>query len=330
MVGPRERDDAIDLPRFAEVMAHLRHFTATPSDEVLARLGLGKAAWEAATTAWYAARDNALSKGETELTRRFGRLFAKALRDLARRRPALESLGPPVPSPSPSPSPLPAPAPVPVLVPVPVPSLSPSPPPTPPPVPPPVPVPVPPLSPSPALSPPLPPPPAFVPRIAELAGTADISAVIQGQVLPFIAASAAPSPPSMSVETRPPPPRLGETVGVSPGGALKQSTPFFKRPAPAARPDETVGLAPGAGGAPPLPLGLPDLTLPQYASLRVELQTRPEATEITLARYGLRRETRDALDAHFRARFEADPLLRMEFVRAYAVYLGWLREQGGA
>ena len=298
MVGPRERDDAIDLPRFAEVMAHLRHFTATPSDEVLARLGLGKAAWEAATAAWYAARDNALSKGETGLTRRFGRLFARALRDLARRRPALESLGSPIPAPVP--------------VPVPLPSLSPPP------------------SLSPIPSPPLPPPPAFVPRIPELAGTADISAVIQGQVLPFIAASAAPSPPSMSVETRPPPPRLGETVGVSPGGAWKQSTPFFKRPAPAARPDETVGLAPGAGGAPPLPLGLPDLTLPQYASLRVELQTRPDATEITLARYGLRRDTRDALDAHFRARFEADPLLRMEFVRAYAVYLGWLREQGGA
>ena len=296
MAFARERDDAIDLPRFAEVMAHVRHFAATPSDEVLARLGLGKAAWEATTTEWYAARDNALSKGETELTRRFGRLFARALRDLARRRPALESLGPPIPVPVPTPPPAP--------VPVPVPSPSPI--------------------------PPLPPPPAFVPRIAELAGTADISAVIQGQVLPFIAASAAPSPPSMSVETRPPPPRLGETVGVSPGGALKQSTPFFKRPAPAARPDETVGLAPGAGGAPPLPLGLPDLTLPQYASLRVELQTRPEATEFILARYGLRRETRDALDAHFRARFEADPLLRMEFVRAYAVYLGWLREQGGA
>jgi hypothetical protein len=252
-------DDAIDLPRFAEVMAHLRHFAEASSDDVIARLGLSKAAWAAATARWYAARDAELASGNTDLNRRFGRLFTKALQDLAKRKPSLESLGPVQVAQDDVQSHVQEEPPTPKA-----PSWSPPPPPPPPP----------------------------------------------------------PAPPAPA----PPINKLGETVPVA-RDALKQSTPFLRRPAPAARPDETVGLAPGAGGAPTLPPGLPDLTLPQYASLRVELQTRPDAVDITLARYGLRHDTRDALEAHWRARFDADPLLRMEFVRAYATYLGWLREQ---
>jgi hypothetical protein len=92
---------------------------------------------------------------------------------------------------------------------------------------------------------------------------------------------------------------------------------------------ETVGLQPGVeegGHAPP---GVPDLTLPQYASLRVELQMHPEQEEATLARYRVTRESRPALDEYWRGRFEADPLLRMMFAKAYATYVAWVRGKGG-
>jgi hypothetical protein len=59
-----------------------------------------------------------------------------------------------------------------------------------------------------------------------------------------------------------------------------------------------------AGHAPP---GVPDLTLPQYASLRVDLQMHPEQEEVTLSRYRVTRESRAALDAYWRGRFEAAP-----------------------
>jgi hypothetical protein len=98
---------------------------------------------------------------------------------------------------------------------------------------------------------------------------------------------------------------MGETVGVSTVGPAAASLPFT---------------------APPLPAGCPELTLPQYASLRVELQLSPEQETAILGRYRATPGARSALDAHWRRRFEADPLSRMEFARAYAAYLGWLRQ----
>jgi hypothetical protein len=82
--------------------------------------------------------------------------------------------------------------------------------------------------------------------------------------------------------------------------------------------------------APPLPPGVPDLTLPQYASLRVELNANPESTARILATYRISAEGRQAIDAHWRARFEADPLQRMMFARAYASYNLWLKQNAAA
>lgn len=283
MEDPGARDDVIDLARFAAVAAHLRHFAEAPAAEVLARLGLGRARWEAAEARWYAARDAELVTGATEMTRCFGRAFAEALRELERRRPSLEALGPLAPPAPPAIEVAPA---APIAPPAPV----------------------------------LAAPPTDVrvveaPRVHHLAATADISAAIPRHELPFATGEAAAS--GASVSARP----LYEA-------ASKRPTPSIDAARPAHL-DQTVGLAPGAGAAPALPPGLPDLTLPQYASLRVEIHVSPEATDAIAARYGVRREAMGALDAHFRARFEADPLLRMEFVRAYAVYLGWLRQHRG-
>jgi hypothetical protein len=83
----------------------------------------------------------------------------------------------------------------------------------------------------------------------------------------------------------------------------------------------------------PEPAGAPvagELTLEQYTSLRVELHLFPERTPAILARYGLRPDEREAVFARWRARFEADPPLRMGFTKGFAQYLAWLRENPGA
>jgi hypothetical protein len=171
----------------------------------------------------------------------------------------------------------------------------------------------PPIAPPPAIaSPPIAPPPAFAPPPHKLAGTLPLGAELPIAKLPFQQAPASPERAfenavaharSVQGSSDRPPANLGGTVAVAP-----DASPLAAKPPP----------------------GCPDLTLPQYASLRVELQIRPEHAEATLTRYGVAAGAREALDAHWRARFEADPLSRMEFARAYAAYLGWLRQSGQA
>jgi len=79
-----------------------------------------------------------------------------------------------------------------------------------------------------------------------------------------------------------------------------------------------------------LPSGASELTMAQYTSLRVELHLLPERAASVLARYGIRPEAKEALFAHWRARFEVDPPLRMWFARDYARYLAWVRENPAA
>src|SRR5262249_29182117 len=104
--------------------------------------------------------------------------------------------------------------------------------------------------------------------------------------------------------------------GVAAGGTMGVSAPA---------PSAALPFHDGPRAPAELPPGCPDLTLPQYASLRVELQLYPEHRLALLARYGVAAEAHDALDAHWRARFDADPVLRAEFMRGYAVFLGWVR-----
>jgi hypothetical protein len=90
----------------------------------------------------------------------------------------------------------------------------------------------------------------------------------------------------------------------------------------------TVGLGADAAG-PLLPAGLPDLTAEQYAALRVELEMKPDRVPGTLTRYGVPADGRGTLDAHWKARFKADPVLHMTFACRYAEYVEWLTANRG-
>jgi hypothetical protein len=308
--------EPVSFDRYAEVVAHLRHFPAEHHDEVVARLGLRRAEWKEASARWSAARDAEIDEGRAELTARFGEVIARTRRRLEMTRASLESIGPLPPPEEPEPPPAaPEPEPEPVALPEvqrssaqlgvvakPVrPSFL--------------------VTSGPAITPPpvvIAPPPVFAPPPKQsLAGTLPLGAELPIAKLPFQQAPASPerafenavahAKSVQGTSDRPPadkpPAGLGGTVAVAP-----DANPLAAKPPP----------------------GCPDLTLPQYASLRVELQIRPEHAEATLTRYGVAAGARDALDAHWRARFEADPLSRMEFARAYAAYLGWLRQSGQA
>ncbi len=249
--------DAIDVARFAEIMAHLGQFPEARAAEVLARLGVAPAAWQAASARWWAARDAELAAGATAVTRRFGVAFARTRKRLEAEQPALESLGR-LAEEAPAPPPDPA-------------------------------------------------PPARAAAPAHLfAGTVAASGYLPVARLPF--GSAAPA--------------QAFAAAIAHAAAAQGPAPFALH-------GETVGLPAGVADGPRVPAGVPDLTLPQYASLRVDLHESPGQAEAILARYGVPPGGRPPLDAHWRARFEADPLLRMMFAKAYATYLAWLRARAG-
>jgi hypothetical protein len=61
------------------------------------------------------------------------------------------------------------------------------------------------------------------------------------------------------------------------------------------------------------------------------MQFKPAHVPAILERYRVPPDGgREALDAYWRGRFEADPLLRMMFARAYAEYITWLKANPGA
>ena len=316
--------EPFDFARYAEVMAHLRQFSADKGAEVIARLGLRHHAWEVAVARWKAARDAELSRGETDLTVRFGAVVTRTRARLTAQRATLESLGP-LPGPdahAPEPTPAPPPEP-PVEVAAPVIQLI-----------------------SAQLAPPqlstgapsflvrqpavyeapavILVPPARVPAPApahHLQSTLPLGAQLPLARLPFQGAPATPERAFAAAvahaeavqgpaDSRRASRNLGGTVGVS---------SETRTPSPA---------LPFATGTPNAPTA-PDLTTAQYASLRVELQTHPEREAAVLARYGVPAAARAALEAHWRARFDVDPMLRMEFARAYAAYTAWLRSHPG-
>lgn len=84
----------------------------------------------------------------------------------------------------------------------------------------------------------------------------------------------------------------------------------------------------GSAGAPPA--NLPDFTVQQYASLRVELRLYPDRTQHTLARYRVLPEARARLDRQWRARFDADPALLDAYSRAHTTYQANLTGEGDA
>jgi hypothetical protein len=96
------------------------------------------------------------------------------------------------------------------------------------------------------------------------------------------------------------------------------------------RPGSGTVLSTGDTVAPSLPAGVANLTVEQYASLRVELEMSPDRTAATLIRYGVPADGIEALREHWRARFSADPPLRMMFAITYAKFVAWFKSHPGA
>ncbi len=294
MTNP-DRCETIDITRYAEVMAHLRHFPADKHTEVIARLGIRRRDWDAAAAKWRKVRDSERMTGNLEVTVRFGRVMADTRANLEARQPSIESLGP-YPGPDGT-----------------------------------------------AVEAAAPPPPRAV--LEDKPADASAHPTPAVQVPSYVAAelrAAAQAP--VTTPARRSPSHLASTAlgnsapeaAVMPFSAPAGSSaePFLRAVAHAAsvqgpagarrRPvgSETVA-GPDDGVGAPLPVGVPNLTLEQYASLRVELETDPDRAAATLSRYGVAGDGRPVLDAHWKARFAADPPLRMTFARTYANYLAW-------
>jgi len=294
--------ESIDITRYAEVMAHIRHFPADRHLEVVARLGIRRRDWQAAAAKWQRVRDAERLTGKLEVTVRYGRVLKDTRARLEAEQPPLESLGP-YPGPDGAPGEAAARA-APSARPVPEAHEAP-------------------LAAEPSVRlpsylaaeshaaaqitdpPPVSPPPARRAPSA-LASTALGAAPPTAPVVPFVA-------PSGSSE---------ESFARAVAHAEQVQGPA-EAPRSAAG-SGTVAVSEDVAG-PPLPPGVPDLTLQQYASLRVELEISSDDKQATLARYGISADARVALDAHWRHRFSVDPPLRMLFAGTYARYLAWLR-----
>ncbi|MEP7120510.1 MAG: hypothetical protein ABJE95_06365 [Byssovorax sp.] len=316
---PSATPESIDLARYAEVTAYLREFPAEKKDEVLARLGLRRRIWEAESTRWAAARDAELASGKADLATRFGSALARARQRLAAQRPPLESIGP-LPGPD---------------------ELDPE------------------AAPSSAMNTPLPgdelPMPVPVVHLMPgLDGPASNGPSLWSRHASF--ADRAPAPPIVQAPfaapavVKPATPDFNSTLPTNLDSPLAAPMPFhasqasptqayeravaqaqaIQGPAESSREvkslGSTVSLVNEVAAPPPLPPGVPDFTLQQYASFRVDLHTNPTNAPRILGLYRVSHEVRPLLDAYWKARFEADPLQRMMFARAFAAYSLWLKE----
>lgn len=270
---PPTLDPIPDITRYAEVLAHIRHFPSDKHAEVIARLGIRRADWKAAAEKWQRARDSERVSGKLDFTIRFGKVLAAVRADLEARRPSIESLGP-LPGPDDRDAARAAA--------VATESLGPG---------------APPSAPAQAGSPVLEMPTYLVveehdrsraPMPAEMASTMPLGAVLPLPATPFRAATA---------------------------------------------PDEALGRAVAHARVTPRESSAPNtgqsaLSLEQYASLRVEMQRQPELRAETLSRYGLPTDALESLDAHWNARFAAEPQTRAAFARAFTEYQSWLDGHG--
>ena len=288
----------IDITRYAKVMAHIRHFPADKHAEIIARMGIRRRDWDAAASKWQRVRDAERMSGKLDVTVRYGRVMADTRARLEAVRPSIESLGP-LPGPDGA---------------------------------------------SPELA------SAALPKVLPETKAEEASAEPAVQVPSYMAAeqhaARAPDPlPLPPPSVHPPPREMASTVlgSAAPASAAMPFTApadsagdsFQRAVAHAAAvqgPVEsrrgavgsgTVGVAEEIAG-PPLPAGVANLTLEQYASLRAEVEARPEEAPATSLRHGVPVEHRAALDAHWKARFSADPPLRMAFARAYAMHIASL------
>ncbi|WP_437754763.1 hypothetical protein [Sorangium sp. So ce1389] len=305
----------LTLERYGELSAHLRRFPRSARAEVLARLKIADADWEAAVCGWTDALAEESADGGEALSNRFCQAFAAAEARLKREQPTLASLGP-----------LPAEAP---------PEVSPRTPPAP------GAVPAgmrhftslretveasPPTSHGPALpfAPRAPAGPRDVPRAP--AGPRDVPRAPAGprdtkdRSPSFAESERAPTPPARSAF-----PPGGHTADVSTAvaSALGQRNPlpFNATPKGAALPaDVRPGTARAVASQPVSTASAAVLSLEQHASMCAEIAVAPGKIGEILARYGLTEATRAQADEHWRARIAQEARAWEAWQRAYTLH----------
>jgi hypothetical protein len=187
---------------------------------------------------------------------------------------------------------------------------------------------------------------------SHLAGTALVLDVPRGPALPFagergaappvVITEAAPKPAKLSLQgtvlalDTPAAPALPFVEGDAPPEIAAPSGEAEPKPATSRGGTALVVEAPRgpalpfAGDAEPAAAkpaaALPSLTIQQYASLCVELETGVEAE--VLARYRISPEERAALDEDFSRRFKQAPAQKRTWERACETYRAWLAAQG--
>ncbi|WP_437926490.1 hypothetical protein WMF37_47040 [Sorangium sp. So ce291] len=293
----------LTLERYGEISAHLRRFPRSARAEVLARLKIADADWDAAVCGWTDALAEESADGGEALSSRFCLAFADAEARLKREQRTLASLGP-----------LPAEAPPEVSARTP-PALGAVPagmrhftslretveasPPT---------------SHGPALpfAPRAPAGPRDVHRAA--AGPRD---VVKDRSPSFAESERAPTPPARSAF-----PPGGHTADVSTAvaSALGQRNPlpFNATPKGAALPaDVRPGTARAVASQ---PVSTAVLSLEQHASMCAEIAVAPGKIVEILARYGLTEATRAHADEHWRARIAQEARAWEAWQRAYALH----------
>jgi hypothetical protein len=88
-----EEREGLTLERYAEVMAHVRHFPRADRAELFARLDLTGQRWESAIFAWTEALAEESAREEEALSILFGTTFARTRARLKKEQPTLPSLG---------------------------------------------------------------------------------------------------------------------------------------------------------------------------------------------------------------------------------------------
>lgn len=360
-----EAREGLTMARYAEVMAHLRHFPRDKGAEVIVRLGLSEARWGAAVAAFTAAMAEESAREEEALSRQFGQAFMVTAQRLKRERPELPSLGPlpgarPDEATAPTDRP-PAPAPVPGAPPPAVPTYLAA------------------MPPRDRGAPAMPvaalaaaPAPAAAAASAAATASAAASAVASASAAAPAGASATASAPAAAAvpPTLVPPgmrhfTSVGGTHEAPPGAPQGPALPFqppevkpagpatadlvppgmrhfgsvgqthLAAPAPdrPATPFEAPAPRPAPPAKePPAPASKPQpapplISLEQYASLRVEVALEPAKVREILARYRVTNEQRAALDAYWQGRIAGEPELRAAYDGACSTYRQWLIEQ---
>jgi hypothetical protein len=298
-----ERRGGIGVTDYADTVAYLRAASPERSEEILARRGLTRAAWQAASGEWTRTIEEEMARGE----HRWLLAYAAALRATGRRlaedpqaiekieeiadlpvddtRAALRTDAPAFAETSPAAVPH-EPA----------------------------------ITPSPLLSP-LPGPPAHpvtnaeAPRppvhLAALASTAPLD--IQGLIskgLPFARSLAGVPGPSPVVKTPRAP--TGTLMNIEVRAAAP--TPFTSRPGAAAEP--AVAREGASSQVPPL-------SFEQYVALCAEMTVFPARVDEILARAGVPRSALAELHATWRERLAADAELTGRWHPLYAHYQAW-------